>query len=213
VSAVIDISVAVHAGLATYPGNPTPSLTPVLRVGAGDSSNVSELRLGTHSGTHVDPPAHFFDGAPAADALALDVLVGPATVLDLTPVARAITPADLHAAGLPAGAERLLLRTRNSARWREPGAPFDAGYVSLSPEAARLLVERGVRLVGIDALSIEAFGAEGRPTHRTLLGAGVVIVEGLDLTDAPAGDYLLACLPLKLAGADGAPARAVLLRR
>ena len=211
-SAIIDISVAVHEGLATYPGNPTPSMTPVLRIGAGDSSNVSELRLGTHSGTHVDAPAHFFDGAPAADALPLDALVGPATVLDLTRVEAAVTPEDLAAAGLPRGAVRVLLRTRNSARWREPSAPFDPGYVALAPEAARLLVERGVRLVGIDALSIERFGAEGRPTHRTLLAAGVVIVEGLDLSDAPAGDYLLACLPLKLAGADGAPARAVLWR-
>jgi arylformamidase len=212
VSTIIDISVAVHAGLATYPGNPTPSVTPVLRIGAGDSSNVSELRLGTHAGTHVDPPAHFFDGALAADALPLDALVGPATVLDLTRVERAVTPADLDAAGFPPGAERVLLRTRNSARWREPGAAFDRDYVSLAPDAARLLVERGVRLVGIDALSIEGFGAPGRPTHRTLLAAGVVIVEGLDLSNAAAGDYLLVCLPLKLVGADGAPARAVLLR-
>ncbi|HET7457976.1 MAG TPA: cyclase family protein [Gemmatimonadaceae bacterium] len=210
---IIDISVALHPGLAPFPRNPPFGVTPVLRIAAGDSSNVSELRIGTHAGTHVDPPSHFFDGAPAADALALDALVGPATVLDLTGVERAITPADLDAAGLAPHAVRVLLRTRNSARWREPDAPFATDYVSLAPEAARLLVERGVRLVGIDALSIEGFGAPGRPTHHALLSAGVIVVEGLDLSAAPAGDYFLACLPLKLIGADGAPARAVLLRR
>ena len=145
------------------------------------------------------------------DELALDVLVGPATVVDLTGRPGPIDPADLEAAGVAAGTERVLLRTDNSSLWRARPPVLPESYVSLSPAGAEWLVERGTRLVGADFLSVESPAGDGYPVHRCLLGAGVVLVEGLDLSGAPAGRYLLACLPLKVVGGDGAPARAVLM--
>jgi len=211
-SAIFDISLSIGPDLVVWPGNPAPSLRPVMRCAAGQSSNVSELRLGTHTGTHVDPPSHFIDGGAGADELSLETLIGAASVLDLRAVSRSIGPEDLARAGLANGATRVLLKTTNSERWRERGRAFSEDFVSLSPEGAQWLVARGVRLVGVDFLSVEAFGAPGHPTHHTLLGAGVVILEGLDLSAVPSGEFTLVCLPLKLEGGDGSPARAVLLR-
>lgn len=209
---IIDVSVTIGPELIVWPGNPPPHVIPTSRVAEGGSSNVSEIRLGSHTGTHVDPPFHFLEHGTTVDQLSLDVLVGKAQVLDLTSVARSIGPAELAAAKLEQGTERVLFRTRNSMRWRGHANEFPREYVSLSPDGARWLVERGVRLVGTDFLSIEAYGASGHPTHHVLLGAGVIIVEGLDLSSVDAGEYTLVCLPLKVLGADGGPARAVLLR-
>jgi arylformamidase len=204
---IFDISQGVSHGMAVWPGDPEVAVSPLLRVAAGDAANVSELRLGTHTGTHVDPLAHFFDGAPGADELALEVLVGDAVVADVRGTDRALGPAELTAVA-PAGTRRLLLRTGGA-----------AGRV-LSAPAAAWLVERGVRLVGIDGPSIEASHAEPGapdeapyPVHTTLLHAGVVVLEGLDLSGVNPGAYELVCLPLKVVGGDGAPARAVLIRR
>ena len=210
---VIDLTLGIHAGLPGWPGDPPVALTPWTRLDRGDEANVSELRLGTHAGTHVDPPAHFLDGAATVDHLALDVLVGPATVVDLSAVAGPVDVADLEAASLAPGVRRLLLRTANSSLWHRSPVRFPDRYVALTPAAARWLVARGVLLVGFDFLSVESPAADGYPVHRALLGAGVVLVEGLDLSEAPAGDYLLACLPLKVVGGDGAPARCVLVER
>lgn len=208
---IIDISLAIEPGMPVWPDDPPVEIESAGAVAAGDPANVSALRLGTHTGTHVDPPAHFFDGGPTVDQLDLDVLVGPATVLDLSGSAGPIGPEELGGAGLAATAERVLLRTANSDVWRRRPVRMPDRYVTLSPAGARWLVDRGVRLVGADFLSVEA-PVDGRyPVHELLLGAGVVLVEGLDLSGAPAGDYLLACLPLRVAGGDGAPARAVLL--
>jgi arylformamidase len=195
-----------------WPGNPPPHVIPTSRIAQGGSSNVSEIRLGSHTGTHVDPPFHFLEQGATADQLSLDVLVGRAQVLDLGTVERSIGAAELATAKLEQGAERVLLRTRNSMRWRDHVSAFPTDYVSLAPDGARWLVERGVRLVGIDFLSVEAYGASGHPTHHVLLEAGVIIVEGLDLSSVEAGVYTLVCLPLKVLGADGGPARAILLR-
>ena len=202
----IDISLPIRDGMVVYEGDPAVSVTAAMSRDRGDPANVSLLRLGSHTGTHVDAPAHFIDGTASVDALALDVLIGPALVAELTTPAL-VERADLAALPLD-GHTRLLLKTRNSALWDT--AAFSRDYVGMSLDAARFLVERGLRLVGIDYLSIEAFAAGGHPVHTTLLGAGVVILEGLDLRRAAPGVYELICLPLRLAGADGAPCRAVL---
>jgi arylformamidase len=169
---------------------------PVARVDDGDPADVSRLVLGTHAGTHVDPPSHFFPGGATVDALALDVLVGPVIVADLT-AAGTVGRAALESLSLPDGTTRLLLKTE-----RDSGA--------LTGDGAQWLVDRGVVLVGADTLSIEP-ETDAYPVHRILLGAGVVIVEALDLTGVAPGSYQLVCLPLRIAGGDGAPARAVLI--
>jgi len=212
---ILDVSLSVHPRMLVYPGDPPVELLPAQRIERGDPSNVSVLGLGTHTGTHVDPPAHFLPGGPTVEAIALDVLVGPAVVADLRAADGSIGPADLDRLALPDDVDRLLLRTRNSDLWGRPtSAPFPDSWIGLSPAGAEWMVERGVRLAGIDFLSIEPpdTGVEaGFPTHRALLEAGVVVVEGLDLRDVPAGPYEMVCLPLRLLGGDGAPARVVLL--
>ncbi len=210
-SRIIDVSVGLGPDLLIWPNNPPLQIIPTTRVSRGDASNVSEIRLGSHTGTHIDPPAHFDEDGVSAEGMPLEVLLGPAVVADLTAVERSIEPSDLAGVGLPEGTTRLLLRTRNSSMWGMPPRPFTTEYVSVSPAGAAWIVDHGIRLIGVDFLSVERFRAEGRPTHRTLLDADVVIVEGLDLSAAHAGEYWLACLPLRLIGGDGAPARAVLI--
>jgi arylformamidase len=208
VSHLIDITLPLTAGMPVYPGEPGPELTPRDEIARGDPANVSDLSLGTHTGTHVDAPRHFVQGAASVEAMSLDALCGPARVVRVTdPIA--IRRAELEQGGLD-GVVRVLFQTRNSELWEKRG--FQKDFVYLESEAADLLLERGVRLVGIDYLSIEQFHSKEYPVHHKLLGAGVVIVEGLDLRRVIPGDYDLFCLPLKLVGADGAPCRAVLRR-
>jgi arylformamidase len=196
--------------LPTWPGNAPYEFQAVKRMASGDSSNVSRVQLGTHTGTHVDAPRHFMDQGRAVDELDLHELVGPCLVAEV-PVASgrtAITPAHLErAAGTPAP-RRLLLKTPNSSLWGT-GA-FNPDFAFISPEAAQWLVTAGVGLVGVDYLSIEEFRKPGAPTHHILLEAGVVIIEGLNLADVEPGEYELICLPLRIEGSDGAPARAIL---
>jgi arylformamidase len=198
---IIDISVAVRPGMVTYPGDPTVSLERVVSIADGGVCNLSRLDFGVHSGTHVDAPVHFIDGAPAAEALPLDVLIGPVLVLDLTGADTLDAPAF---DGLEL-AERVLLKTRNSELWALDS--FSDDHVGLTESGAKRLVAAGVRLVGIDYLTI---GDEA--AHHALLGAGVVAVESLDLREVDPGEYELICAPLKLVGSDGAPARALLRR-
>lgn len=204
---VYDISLPIHPSMMVYPGNPPVVVDTVKSIAQGDSSNVSLLHIGTHTGTHADAPRHFIPGAPGVDSLALEVLLGPARLFQL-PEAHHIDRQMLEGLDME-GVTRLLLGTRNSALLRQ--GQFDPDYAFVSEDAARYLVEMGVKLVGVDYLSVEEYQKEGRPTHHTLLRAGVVVVEGLDLTGVPPGDYELLCLPLKLKEGDGAPAR-VLLR-
>ena len=175
----------------------------------GAESNVSQLNCNVHSGTHVDAPSHYIPDGRPVDQTPLDVLIGPASVRDLPDVDQ-ISASVLAGLNLPSDIQRLLIRTRNSALWAEQESEFVETYVALAPDAARWIVESGIRLVGVDYLSVEIFGQPEPLTHRILLGAGVVIVEGLDLHQVVPGEYQLACLPLKLIGADGAPARAIL---
>jgi arylformamidase len=205
----LDVSVLLARGMPAYPGNPEFDMTPVKRVANGDSSNTSRLAMGTHTGTHVDAPRHFFDDKPGAEALPLELLIGRARVIDL-PHRGGITDAHLRAAGLREDL-RVLLKTPNSALWNSSEG-FHTDYTYLSEGGAKFLVDQGVKVVGVDYLSVEQFKKPGAPAHRALLGNGLIIIEGLNLSDADAGQYEMYCLPLRIAGGDGAPARVVLKR-
>ena len=209
---LIDVSLEIGPDLLVWPGNPGVSVTPTSRISRGGSSNVSEIRLGSHSGTHIDPPFHFLDDGTTAERLPLDAMMGETMVADLRGTAGPIGVDELDGLSVPEDVTRLLVRTDNSALWGTDLRAFPDEYVCLSPEGARWVVDHGIVLIGIDFLSIEARGAEGHPTHRTLLEAGVVILEGLDLSRVEQGSYTLVCFPLKIAGGDGAPTRAILLR-
>jgi arylformamidase len=202
-----DITVPISNQLPVYPGDPPVQVTPVQSWEAGDGVCVSHLSLTTHIGTHIDPPAHFLRAGRTVDQLSLDSLIGPCRVVETGEI-DVIDAAWL--AGIPwEGVRRLLFKTKNGRFWPEDST-FHPNYVYLEPDAAQLLVSRGVCLVGIDYLSVEKFDFEDPETHRTLLAGEVVIVEGLDLRHVPAGDYQLFCLPLRIASGDGAPARVVL---
>jgi len=209
---IYDISVPIAPGLTpVYEGDPGIEIGSWHSIARGDAANVSVLKLGAHTGTHVDAPAHFIEGAPGVISLPLDALVGEARVVEIPSDARAVEESHVREAALE-GCTRVLFKTRNSAFWDDPRGRFREDFAYVTPGAARALVASGVRLVGIDYLSVEKFGSDDFETHLTLLSAGVVIVEGLDLRAVAPGRYDLACLPLKLAAGsgDGAPARAVL---
>jgi arylformamidase len=193
--------------MPTYAGEPGPALEHLKRIAEGDSANVTALSLGSHTGTHVDAPHHFLDGRSTVEAMALEALVGPADVIELTEK-RHITAGDLEAASIPDGTNRLLFKTPNSRFWNDD--KFHQDFVGLTGDAAQWLVDRGFVLAGIDYLSIERFGSPEHEVHKTLLAANVIIVEGLDLRAVPPGTYTIACAPLKVVGADGAPARVFL---
>ena len=210
---IFDISVAIAPGeTPVYPGDPGIEIIEWAALARGDAANVSFLRFGAHTATHVDAPAHFIADAPTVAAMPLDVLLGLAHVVEVANDVHAIE-AEHVAALVPDGASRVLFKTRNSAFWGEP-APheFHRDFTYITPGGARALVARDVRLVGFDYLSVEQFASETFATHMTLLTQGVVIIEGLDLRAVAPGRYELLCLPLKLAGTlgDGAPARAIL---
>ncbi len=205
---VHDISLTLCPHMPVYPGEPQPTIKPLSQIAHGDVANISLLTLASHTGTHIDAPYHFLADGQTVDELPLDALVGPALVVQVQ-AAQEITAADLESLAVPQGTERLLLKTRNSELWRQE--TFQTDFVALAADAARWLVERGIRLVAIDYLSVERFGAESFEVHETLLGAGIVVVEGVDLRQVSPGSYFLACLPLKIEGGDGAPARAVLV--
>ena len=205
---IYDITRALKAGMATWPGEPGPEVMLIKEMAAGDPADVSHLALGVHTGTHVDAPRHFISGAAGVESLPLEALIGPTRVVRIQHPT-AIRVEELEGLGLD-GAERVLFRTRNSDEWSD--SAFKENFVFLEPEAAAWLASRGTRLVGVDYLSVESFAAPEPLTHRTLLAAGVLIVEGLDLREIEPGDYTLICLPIKLAGADGAPARVVLMQ-
>ncbi|HEY9283390.1 MAG TPA: cyclase family protein [Pyrinomonadaceae bacterium] len=208
---IYDISVAISDGTPVYPGDPGVEIVAHASLERGDPASVTLLRLGAHTGTHVDAPAHFIRGAQTVSRLPLDALVGRARVVEVPPDVLAIDEAHVNAL-VPAGTERVLFKTRNSAFWAADGSTFREDFTYVTPAAAAALAARGLRLVGIDYLSVEKFKSEDFGAHVALLSRGVVIVEGLNLAEVPAGEYELACLPLKIAGGDGdgAPARAVL---
>jgi arylformamidase len=199
-----DVSVPIRAGMPIYDGNPGVALDRASSIAAGDPANVSRLTLGVHTGTHLDAPLHFIDGAAGAEGIPLEAVYGPAVVVDATAVvADALGEAELEDLAVPE-AERVLLKTRNSELWAR--ADFTRDFVRLDGSGARFVVARGIRTIGIDYLSVG-----DREAHRILLEAGVVPVEGLDLRGIEPGEYTLACFPLDVVGSDGAPTRAVLI--
>lgn len=203
-----DVSVPISNGGAVYPGNPEIRIAPQQEIAKGGSSNVSSLSFGSHTGTHVDAPKHMFDDGATVDALPLALLMGPAVLVDVGRTCMAVGEKALKLHELK-DHKRILIKTRNSSFIREPG--FREDYTYLAPDGAAYLVSLGVKLVGVDYFSIEQFHSGHHRTHDTLLKAGVIIVEGLDLSLPPPGPYELRVLPLRLAGLDGAPARAVLV--
>lgn len=203
-----DISLPVKNGGVVYPGNPEICIEPQQDMAKGDSSNVSHLSIGSHTGTHVDAPLHMIPGGAGIDKVPLDALIGPAIVCAFADDVMAVTEALLRTQPIQ-GHERVLLKTRNSGFIRD--REFHRDYTYLAPDGAAYLASLGVRLVGIDYLSIEQFHSGHHRTHTTLLGRGIAIVEGLDLSQPEPGSYQLMCLPILLAGIDGAPARAVLV--
>jgi arylformamidase len=208
VSRIYDISVPIRSGGLVYPGNPEIDIMLQQAVAKGAGANVSTIRFGSHTGTHADASRHFFDDGQPVDQIPLERLIGPALLVSFSDDVRAIGLPELKAHDLK-GHKRILLRTRNSALLSEK--EFARDYTYLAPDGAEYLVENGVELVGIDYLSIEQFHSGHHRTHRTLLAKSVVIVEGLDFSAPPPGEYQLVCLPLRIEGCDGAPARAVLI--
>jgi arylformamidase len=203
----IDVTVTLRDGMPHWPTDPPVVVERALDIGRGDPCNVSRVAMGVHSGTHMDGPVHFVHGAPGLDEMPFTATMGEARVIEITDPQR-ITADELLHHGLAAG-ERVLFRTTNSERcWTTP--TFVEDFVSIAESAALHLAEVGVQTVGVDYLSVAGYHDDGVRIHRILLGAGIWLIEGLDLTDARAGRYELICLPVKLHEGDGAPARALL---
>jgi arylformamidase len=206
---IFDVSVPISDRLPTWPGDPKLSLVRASSIANGDAANVSRLDAGVHTGTHVDAPVHFVDGAPGIDSIPIETLVGPCLVVAADPPGLELRPEDLPATEHI----RILFKTRNSQRWAAAEEAFDTEFVAVGAALAARLVAEGKRLVGVDYLSVESYHAPfEHPVHHALLEARVVVVEGLDLSRVEPGEYDLYCLPLKLVGSDGAPARTVLVR-
>jgi len=206
---VIDISLPISESLAVWPGDPSIRITHPSHLDRGDMLTITRLDMGAHTGTHVDAPAHFVANGLGVDAIDLNTLVGPTLVIH-APEADALSAGVLAELSIPPGTERVLFRTRNSHQWARGGNEFFTDFVAITEDGARWLVEHDVRLVGVDGLSVGTF-ADPIPAHLVLLRAGVVAVEGLNLSAVAAGVYQLVCLPLRIVGADGAPARVILI--
>jgi arylformamidase len=209
---IYDVTVPVSDRTPIYEGDPQVRIEFCKAIARGDAANVSQLCIGVHTATHVDAPNHFIEGASRVHELPLEALVGSCRVIELPGQADAVEPE--HLENLE-NVERVLFKTRNSAFWNTPEDGFRTDFTYISPAAARILADKGVKLVGIDYLSVEKFGSEDFATHITLLEKKVVILEGLDLREVPAGDYEITCLPLKYigGGGDGSPARTILVDR
>jgi arylformamidase len=203
--------VPLSAATPTYPGDPGIEIKQWLTLANGDAANVSLINFGLHSGTHVDAPAHFIEGGAKVESLPLDILIGEVEVVEVADHIRVIEE-NFVATNCVKGSQRILFKTRNSAFWNNTDDGFREDYTYIDPAAAQRLIELGVKLVGIDYLSVEQFKSATFQTHLTLLSKGVVILEGLDLREVTGGIYELICLPLKIAGGsgDGAPARVIL---
>jgi arylformamidase len=198
----IDVSVPIHGGMVHWPDNPPIELYAIMHVDRGDICTVSALKMGTHTGTHIDGPIHFIPDGAGTDSVPMQNLIGPARVIEIED-RRAVTQAELRKHNI-GRSERLLFKTLNSQRgWNSP--EFFSEFVSLAEDAASHLAELKTLAVGIDYLSV------GSPeVHRTLFRAGVAIIEGLNLSKVGGGEYEFLCLPLNIRGGDGAPSRALL---
>ncbi|MGC8659708.1 MAG: cyclase family protein [Desulfomonilaceae bacterium] len=201
--AIFDVSLSLRNGMLTFPGDPVFSIEPVFSRSNGDEFNLSTLSLTSHTGTHIDAPAHYFDGGDTIDLVTPDTFIGRGIVVDVRGVR--VIDREILEESVPANETRIFFKTDNGQLLQKSG--FCDHYTYLTDSAAELLVERGVRLVGIDYLSIDRYDDQYAPVHKLLLSAGVLIVEGLDLSVVPAGFYRIYCLPLKIKDGDAAPAR------
>jgi len=208
---IYDLSLSISDSLPVWPGDPRVKITQVSSLDAGDIANVSRIEMGVHTGTHVDAPYHFMGGdTKTVENLSLEVMVGTAQVIQLPDDITEIGADILENAGIYPGAKRLLIRTRNSRQWEMGNTEFFTSFTAIKPDGAQYLVDRKVQLVGVDYLSVALY-EDQTPTHRILLGASVVIIEGLNLSQVQPGIYNLVCLPLKIGGSDGSPARVILI--
>jgi arylformamidase len=203
---IYDVTIPISKDMVVYPGDPPVKIERKSTINKNEAkSNLSRLSFGSHTGTHIDAPFHFLENGITVDKLPLELLIGRARVVEVT--APKIDEVVLEEFDFTADA-RVLFKTRNSYLWSQKG--FVEDFVYITPKAARVLVNEGIKVVGLDYLSIEKFGTTDFETHHTLLGAGTVIIEGLDLREVEPGDYELICLPLKVKDGDGSPARVVL---
>jgi arylformamidase len=207
--AIYDISLPISSALIVWPGDPPIHITHPTHYNQGDAAMVSRIDMGAHTGTHIDAPRHFIEGGDSVETLDLHRFIGPALVLHV-PEADALSATVLETLAIPPHIERVLFRTRNSDFWRQGKTKFSEDFVAVSEDGARWLVERNIQLVGVDYLSVAPFTDIVAP-HRILLSAGVIPLEGLDLSAITPGLYQLICLPLKMTGLEGAPARAILM--
>lgn len=205
-----DISLTIAEDLPVWPGDPKIELKKISKIEEGEEANVTHISACVHIGTHVDAPDHFLGNGQTVENLQLDLLVGAAFVVEIH-VDGQVSAVDLQSASIPEGTKRLLIKTANSQLWAEGVKEFKSDFIALEADAAAYLVNQGVEVVGVDYLSVAPF-ADPAPTHRILLEAGVLVIEGLNLSGIESGDYTLMCLPLKISGSDGAPARVLLQR-
>lgn len=208
---IYDISLTLSPDLPTWPGDPALELELSESMDKGAHVNVTKISTSVHVGTHVDAPHHFLNDHRTVEQLPLEVLTGPCYVTQLPDGIDAITAEVLERTEITSEMKRVLFGTRNSHLWARGKSAFQTDFVAITEDGAEWLVSRGVRLVGVDYLSVAPYG-DSEPTHKVLLGAGVVVVEGLNLASVMRGFYDLYCLPLKIAGCDGAPARAILIQ-
>ena len=209
---IFDISLTISPSMPVWPGDPSIELELIDSIDHGAQANVSRLSAGVHIGTHIDAPHHFMNDGRTIEQLSLEVLTGQCYVIQLPDGVEAITAEALEGMSLPKGVKRILFGTSNSRFWSRGETEFQEDFVAVTEDGAQWLVDHGFQLVGVDYLSVAPYG-DSVPTHRILLQAGVIVVEGLDLSAVPRGFYDLYCLPLKLLGAEGAPARAILIRK
>jgi len=206
--AILDISVSLINNMIIWPGSPGFNLIKTSDMKNGDTYNNSKIDCDVHIGTHIDAPRHFLRNGSAVEEIPLKTMIGDALVIDLRGE-KCITAELLDNQNIPENTQRILFKTNNSQLWISKKRKFEKEFVALKPDASQWIVDHGIKLVGIDYLSIQPFSG-GSETHTILLVAGIVILEGLNLNNIPSGEYELICLPLKVIGAEGAPARAIL---
>ncbi|NGX27332.1 MAG: Kynurenine formamidase [Chlamydiae bacterium] len=207
---IYDITPTLSDTIPVWPGDPKPEFKRVLKLENGDIANLTHMKMCAHTGTHIDAPYHFLKDGDTVENLPLEILIGEAVVIEL-PEENSISAEVLRLVEIPADTKRLLFKTRNSKEWVSGSTEFTEEYVAITADGAEYLVEKGIKLIGVDYLSVAPFN-DLVPTHEILLKAGIIIVEGLNLSEVQGGHYTLYCLPLKIAHADGAPARAILVQ-
>ncbi len=207
---IYDITLGISQTLPVWPGGPAIVLEQVESMDRGAHANVTRLGMSVHTGTHVDAPHHFLNDHCTVEQLPLDILTGRCFVLDLTSIEGHVNGKVLENSNIPKRTLRLLIKTGNSAHWRAGDKDFFPGFQGITEDGAEWLVDKGIKLIGIDYLSVAPY-KQSVPTHTVLLNAGIIALEGVDLSLVKQGEYELYCLPLKLIGADGAPARVILI--